>query len=292
MKKFLNARVKGFLGRTHALLSVMLFCICMLIPADFFQTTIGIMKNEVPFFIVGLIVLIGGALLPDLDNGQSSAGATLGPLGSICTTFMQSISSIFWTMLHGKGDKMPPSQHRYFWHTLICSAGIFCLFYFGMPASDNTLITSIQKSEDITTWLQYNAILILFIILIFMAILVGSNMLISKLVTLFKSSKLKFLNYILPVAACIYIFFIDISHLKILGMCIGMGYFFHCLEDCFADSGVPFLWPIPIKNQMWKRIRLTPITIQTGGLANTILDIIILVIDIGLIVLLVSGGKL
>ena len=45
MKKFLNARVKGFLGRTHALLSVMLFCICMLIPADFFQTTIGIMKN-------------------------------------------------------------------------------------------------------------------------------------------------------------------------------------------------------------------------------------------------------
>lgn len=284
--------VKGFMGRTHALLSIMLFCLCMLIPVDFFQSILGMLKENILFLIMALIVLIGGALLPDLDNGQSSAGATLGPLGSICTTFMQSISSIFWTMLHGKGDKMPPSQHRYFWHTLICCAGIICLFYFGMPTGTDTLITNIQKSEDITTWVQYNAILIFFVILIFISILVGSNMFVSKLVSIFKFSKLKYLNYVLPVLACVYVFFLDMSHLKILGICIGMGYFFHCFEDCFADTGVPFLWPIPIKNQLWKRIRLIPVTIQTGGLANTILDVIILAIDIGLIVLVILGGKL
>jgi len=281
--------VKGFMGKTHALLSLMLFCICMLIPVDFFQKTIGIMKTEILFFIVGIIAMVGGALLPDLDNAQSSAGSTLGPMGSICTTFMQSISSIFWTLLHGKGDRMPPTQHRYFWHTLLAGGGIFCLFYFGMSEGEMTVFKSVQTAPNFTVWLQTNAILIFFIILIFMAILVGSNMILSKIIAKFRLPKL--LNYILPVLMIIYTFIIDFSHLRVLGMCIGMGYLFHCIEDCFADSGVPILWPIPLGNQLWKRVKFI-ITCQTGGLANTILDIIILVIDIGLIVLIFTGGKL
>lgn len=282
-------KVKGFMGRTHALMSIMLFCICMLIPIDFFQTTIGMMKTEILFFIVGIVVLVGGALLPDLDNAQSSAGSTLGPMGSICTTFMQSISSIFWSMLHGRGDKMPPTQHRYFWHTLIASAGIFCLFYFGMPTGEVTIFKSIQYYNNITKWLQENAILLIFMVLIFMAILVGSNMVFGRIIIKFKLPKI--LNYILPVLVIVYTFFIDFDHLRILGMCIGMGYLFHCLEDCFADSGVPILWPLPLGNQLWKRIRFI-ITCQTGGLVNTILDMVILTIDIVLMALIFAGGKL
>jgi hypothetical protein len=277
--------VKGFMGKTHALLSIMLFCICMLIPVDFFQTTIGIMKNETLFFIAGIVVLVGGALLPDLDNAQSAAGATLGPLGSICTTFMQSTSSICWTFLHGKGDKMPPTQHRYLWHTFIIGAGIFCLFFFGMPKGEDTIIASIKVAEDFLTWLQGNAVIVFFVILLFMAILVGSNMLFSKIISVFKIRFLKLINYIFPVLMLVYLFFLDMDHLRILGMCLGMGYIFHPIEDCFADHGVPILWPIPIKNQLWKRIK-TPLTIETGSLANTILDIIILVIDMGLIALI------
>jgi hypothetical protein len=261
----------------------------MLIPVDFFQNTIGMMKKEIPFFIVGCIVLVGGALLPDLDNAQSSAGSTLGPLGSICTTFMQSISSIFWNLLHGKGDKKPPTQHRYFWHTLIAGAGLFCLFYFGMHEGEETILSSFQQAEDKTVWLQSNVILIFFLILIFMAILVGSNMVFTKLLARFR--KLRILNYLLPIASIIYTFLINFNHLRVLGMCVGMGYIFHCIEDCFADSGVPILWPLPLKNQLWKRIKFF-ITCQTGGLANTILDIVILVIDIGLIALIFTGGKL
>ena len=60
--------IKGFMGRTHALLSIMLLCICMLIPVDFLKQTIWLMKDNVLFFIVGIILVSGGALLPDLDN--------------------------------------------------------------------------------------------------------------------------------------------------------------------------------------------------------------------------------
>lgn len=276
--------VKGFMGKTHVLLSVMLFCLCMLIPVDFFQETIGIMKNEALFFIVGIVVLAGGALLPDLDNAQSSAGATLGPVGSICTTFMQTISSILWNLLHGKGDKPPQTQHRYFWHTLVAGASIFCLFFFGMPKGEQTLVSSYKETKEITTWLQNNVAVLVLFIFVFVAILVGSDKVFSFFIKKFSLPKI--LSYILPTACVVYTVFLNFTHLRILGLCIGMGYAFHCIEDCFADSGVPLFWPIPIGRQMWHRIRFIPVTIKTGGLTNTILDIVILVIDIILIVVI------
>ena len=39
--------IKGFLGKTHALLSIMLLCICLLIPIDVFENTIWLLKNDI-----------------------------------------------------------------------------------------------------------------------------------------------------------------------------------------------------------------------------------------------------
>lgn len=272
--------IKGFMGKTHALLSIMLLCICMLIPVDFFKDTVWLAKNDILLFIVAIIVTAGGALLPDLDNCQSAAGSTLGPVGSICTTFMQSISSIFWNLLHGKGDRPPPTQHRYFWHTFLAGAGILSMFVFGLKNGDETIITGIKKSEDITIWLQNNIVLLFFVLFIFVAVLVGSDMVLTRIIKFFKLPKA--LNYILPGLIIIYVFTISITKVRILGICIGFGYIFHCIEDCFADSGVPILWPLPYRKQLWHRVKFF-ITCKTGSLSNTILDIFILVIDIALI---------
>ena len=67
-----------------------------------------------------------------------------------------------------------------------------------------------------------------------MAVLCGSDMILYRLIKLFKLPKM--LSYILPVLVLIYTFTLDFSHLRILGICIGFGYLFHCLEDFFADS--------------------------------------------------------
>ena len=280
--------IKGFMGKTHALLSVMLMCICMLIPVNFFKETIWLLKDNLLFFLVGIIVLVGGALLPDLDNCQSSAGSTLGFMGSICTIFMQSISSIVWTLCHGKGDRHPMTPHRYFWHTLLASFGILGMFIFGMETGDSTIIGCI-KSETFPVFLQQHTVLLFLIILVFMSVLCGSNMILYRLIKWFKLPKS--LNYIIPVLVLIYVFMIDFTHLRILGICVGLGYLFHILEDFFADGGCPLFFPIPIKRQMWHKCNFI-ITCQTGGLINTIIDIVILVIDICLIAFIFLGGNL
>ena len=100
------------MGKTHALLSVMLFSLCMLIPVDFFQNIYTAIKENILFTIVLFIVLIGGSLLPDLDNSQSCAGSTLGAVGGIYTVFMQSTSHIIWNLMHLRGDRPPINQHR------------------------------------------------------------------------------------------------------------------------------------------------------------------------------------
>ncbi|MEE3344043.1 MAG: metal-dependent hydrolase [Bacilli bacterium] len=280
--------MKGFMGRTHALLSILLMCLCMIIPLDIFKETFWQLKNNVLLFIVGLIVTVGGALLPDLDNSQSSAGCTLGPLGSICTIFMQSISSIIWTLYHGRNDKPPINQHRYFWHTTIVGIGFICLFWFGLPQEDTTIISTIKEYGDILGFLQDNVSLLFFILIMFMAVLCGSDMILNKIIKKFNIPII--VNYIIPLLIFIYTFTISFSDLRLLGICIGFGYLFHCIEDFFADTGCPLLFPIPIRNQVWRRCHF-PITCQTGGIINTIIDIVALAIDILLIVFVFMGGN-
>lgn len=273
--------VKGFMGKSHALMSIALLCMCMLIPVGFLKNTVWLLKDHVLFFIIGIVVASGGALLPDLDNTKSFAGSYLGPVGSICTVFMQSTSTIMWNLIHFKGDRHPSTPHRYFWHTLIAGISLTCILYFGVPSNELTIIQNIQELTFIG-FLQKQAIVFVLLFVLFTAILLGSNMILNKVIKAFKLPKI--LTYILPVLIIVYMFFLDYNHLKILGLCIGLGYIFHCLEDFFADTGVPLLWPIPIHNQCWHRLKFF-VTCKTGSLANTIIDIIALIIDIVLIIL-------
>lgn len=283
--------IKGFMGKTHALLSIMLLCVCLLIPINVFKETIWLLKDNILFFIIGIVVTVGGALLPDLDNVQSSAGSTLGFMGSMFTTFMQSTSNIIWNLVHTKHERRPPTPHRFFWHTLVAGMGILLLFYFGLPKGETKIVEDI-KEKSIGTWLQENVILLFFILFLFMTVLCGSNMVMYRIIKLFKLPKA--LNYISPMAICGYLFAIDYNHLRILGICIGLGYILHCVEDCFADTGVPILWPIPIKGQFWHRIKFF-ITCKTDteqpSLANTIIDLVALAVDIGLIALIFLKGR-
>ena len=106
--------VKGFMGKTHALLSIMLFCLCMLIPVDFFQTTIGIMKHEILFFIGGIVVLVGGALLPDLDNAQSAVATfVMNANGTTSTTYTTAYNKTYTLKetVAGRGYKLDSTTY-------------------------------------------------------------------------------------------------------------------------------------------------------------------------------------
>lgn len=278
--------IDGFLGKTHSLLSLTIMTIFMMIPFYPLQITFGTLKSNILLYIVCLIILAGASLLPDLDNTQSSAGSTLGPLGSIFTLFMKSTSSIVWNIYHFKGDQKPNTQHRYLWHTPIIGIGLIALFYFGIPNGNYTIFTNIKNSIEagmFGRFIQTNMTLILFIILCFMAVLVGSNM------VLYTFSKFLpipfFVKYILPAGSLVYIATATYSDLKVVGVCLGVGYLLHCLEDFFADTGIPLIWPIPKfwgKNKkVWWRPNL-PLRVTTGGTVNSVIDFISLIAFIGL----------
>lgn len=282
----MNKRLKGWMGRTHALLSVILMMLCMLIPLEPFQKTFWVLKDNILLFIAGLVILVGGALLPDLDNFTSKAGSTLGAFGSIFTVFMQSTSSIIWTVYHLKGDRKPPSQHRYFWHTPIVGIGLIALFYFGLPVGNYTIITNIQtciQTKQIGYFIQTNATLLIFMLLAFMATFIGSSMVLARLKKIIPVPYI--VNYIFPVAVLVYIFTANYSDLKILGVCLGSGYLFHIIEDFFADTGVPLIFPIPAfwAKKVWWRVHF-PFAAKTGGLANTIIDFVAFFLMVGLII--------
>lgn len=281
--------IKGFMGRTHALISIALMCICIIIPFDLFTDTFGLLKNDILFFIIGLIVLVGGALLPDLDNNESSAGHTLGPVGTMFTAFMQSTSSVLWTLFHKKGDTKPVTQHRYFWHSLLASLLLILLFTFGVSKSEHTIVELVNE-DGFSVFMQKNIALLFLLLLIFVAVLVGSNMVIGKLLSHFSWPIL--INYIAPTATIIYIFFLDMTHLRALGILLGLGYLFHVLEDCFADTGTMLLFPFPIQEQLWHRIRFIPKTVETGSITNTIIDTAAFIVDVALIIIIfvVLGG--
>lgn len=271
-------KLKGFMGLTHVLLSLCVMMFLIIIPFEPLQMTFGRLRDDWLLFIVCMTVLAGGALLPDLDNDSSSAGATLGPIGGIMTVFMKSTSSVVWNMYHLKGDRRPTTQHRYLWHSPILWAGLAALFYFGLPTGNYNIFTNLKNSIQLGQFgyfMQTNALLFLFIILSFEAVLVGSNMIVFRISKIFEIPYA--IKYIFPALVLIYIFMTDYTNIRVIGVCLAVGCVLHCIEDAFCDSGLPSLiFPIPQfwRNQVWGRMKLLPITVTTGGMVNTVIDFI------------------
>ena len=280
-------KLTGFMGKSHFFLTVCIFALLMIIPWYPLQITFGQLKNNILLFIVCMAVMGGACLLPDLDNPSSTAGATLGPIGSIFTLFMRSTSSIVWNIYHFKGDPKPNTQHRYLWHTPIVGLGIIALFYFGLPKGDYTIFTNIKNSisaGQFGTFMMNNSVLVLFILLAFVSVLVGANMIVYTLSRLLPIPF--FVKYIFPALVLVYIAIANYSDLRMIGICIGVGYLLHCIEDFFADTGIPLIWPIPKiwgTKKVWWRPWL-PIRVTTGGTVNTIIDFVSIIAAVGLII--------
>lgn len=292
IKKILKMKSDGFMGRTHFLLSMILLLGLMLIPVDIIQDYATQLKSSWLQFIVGIVIFVGGTLFVDLDDVHNSA-YMLGPLSTIFTLFMQTTSKTIWTLYHGKKDRPPvnregkPTQHRYLWHTAIIAIGLFLLFHFGLPVGNYTIFANIKTSIEIgelDKFLLNNSVLTLFIILAFMSAFIGSAMILSSINKIIKVPK--YLRYILPTVVIIYIFTTTYTNIRLLGELFAFGYFAHLFEDAFSDSGVCLFFPFPFfwEGKVWKKIRLLPITVTTGGTVNTIID---LVAGVGVIILMI-----
>ena len=89
MKKLLLKRLgsdEGFMGPTHALSGVAVFFFIAAFAPNIFIKLFGAINY--PLYITALILVIGGALLPDFDNVKSTAISVTGFVGQIISSAM------------------------------------------------------------------------------------------------------------------------------------------------------------------------------------------------------------
>lgn len=290
LKSYVRLRLRsesGFMGMTHALSAVAVMLVLLVFNPSIMDRLFG--SNSIPVFLLMLLVVTGGALMPDLDNTQSSAKSSLGFVGDGISMFMRATSPIIQSLFSSKRDKKPGddrfSAHRGFYHTFLCAFlfGLLCFFL----CSDRVNLHVMGLSIDG----RFFAVLLAFI---------GAHIALSTLFgTVMRKMKggSKILGFIIPTLVSVAVIIVLWSFLPTnmsysrIGVAFGLGWVIHILGDMCTTQGVPALAPIPIKGKCWYDIRLLPI--EAGGAVENyvITPILIAIIIFSMYTYLVDLGN-
>ena len=274
---------EGFSGITHCLIAICLFFLMWLIPINFSQQYVQTISTSPLFAIIIFFVIIGGALLPDLDSnpiqgGGSTAIYQLGILGLILSTFMITISGAVYSILHGKGDSKPKSQHRMLFHTLLIPILFLIMVLITVPNTNQILIQNISYNSTPQIFIAFCAIICVYL---------GANMALYKPLKLIgKQGYCQFVCLGFMLISAIMCFQLPYSNLRLIGIAVGLGYIFHIVGDLITEGSSPIFFPIPLKIKgkwaFWHKPYIIghTLAIKTGGMANTILNFVFLSLDI------------
>lgn len=285
----LEKKRKGFSGITHVLLAITLFLVVLLFPVSIVSDFISLALSNTLYFLIFLFILSGASLLPDLDNDESTAGYHLGIIGSIIKTFMKTTAFVVYSLYNLPNDRPPKSMHRLLWHTPFVAILILIYFIYFTPQGDISywsVLVGAFKNKDFADLFINHTSTTLTIILAYICGKLGSNILlywVLKLLPIKRYIK-SLISSIIPLIILFYLLVIPISQLKYIGIAIGLGYLFHIIGDLISQGSVPVHWPIPYKKQAWHNPWiLGPFQIRTGGIVNTILNFILLGLNIVLL---------
>lgn len=266
-----SASDDAFMGRTHALSAVaVMLTLFAFYPQWYLRLSNG--DKSIITLLMFCLVTAGGALLPDLDNTQSTAKSSMGIMGTGISAFMRATSPIIQTVLATPYDRKNMSDgvdaHRGFYHTFISGILIGGVFMF---------LCSSRFHIGILTG-DYMAMLLMFI---------SMDMAISAIIgSIWKSKTMTDMLVSMGITMLASIFIwqnMDHSNgYSIIGLALGLGWIIHIIGDMFTTQGVPALFPIPIKGKFWYDIRV--LRIKAGGVIENIvftpLFIIIIIVCI------------
>lgn len=245
------------MGPTHALSALALAFLVAWLASDFmFGALLG--SNNSIVFISAVIIIIGAALMPDLDAVQSTSINVLGPVGKVLSTTMRGFSSVVQSTIRAKGDKVDQDPHRGFWHTILSAFLVGAL---------TTALTSINFElftvGNVTV--TFDKFIVTFILYISLQLLMASL-----LKSVYKKSKKSAKGMITMNVGSIAIAITLLSLLPTglnynwVGAAVTFGWIIHLLGDAMTVSGVPLLFPFKRKGKRWWNYRL-PLGIKAGG---------------------------
>lgn len=266
----------AFMGRTHALSAVaVILAVFAFIPSLYDKLAPNTNDSMIVLILICLVAA-GGALLPDLDNSQSSAESQLGIIGSMLSAFMRATAPIIKTAVHTKYDKNLDNPHRSFYHTAVSAVLIGALFTFLCSPVISFKLGPIECNGRTMA-----------LVLAFAA----TDMALSTIIgAIWKSKKTVDTIASLAMSFGIAWFLLEsmptgISY-TIVGIALGIGYIIHIAGDCMTVSGTPLLFPLKIHGKLWYDIRF--LKIQAGGVVENFvfMPLFIIIIVISLIAIL------
>lgn len=266
------------MGLTHALSAVAIILTIMAIRPEWI--TIVTKGAGTPYLILLLLVVVGGALMPDLDNTDSSAESALGFIGSGISWFMRLTAPIIQGAIHTKYDKDTENAHRGFYHTALAAA------LFGS-------LTSFLCSDaiDVPVYGPFHLNgKIIAIIIAFIGVHIALSTL-GKPIIKKAQSQAGLLGFIVPTLLSAVVVSVLWSQLPeetdytIIGIAFGAGWLIHELGDMCTTAGVPVLFPLPIRGHLWWNVRLLPI--KAGGVIENYFFIpLFLIVSVVMLVLI------
>lgn len=264
---------QGFMGMTHALSACALVLALIAFAPLFMEKVLGVW--QISFVALLCLALIGGALMPDLDNTNSSANSALGFVGDGISAVMRATAPIVKNMVHTKYDKDLDNPHRSFYHT-----GVSAILVGGLGAAACAITGMTGK--------------ICAMVLAFIGAHVALSTLLKGSLKKAAGKSNKIIGALLPlvfslavVAALWFTLPKTVPYWEI-GVAFGLGWLVHILGDMCTTSGVPILWPVPIRGKMWYDVRL--LKIKAGGAVENVLFIplFMIIIIISVVVICTS----
>ena len=249
----------GLMGPTHALSAVAFALLATWLASDFMFDTV-LQSRDFIVFISAIIIIIGSALMPDLDAVKSTSINVLGFVGAGLSTAMRGFSSIVQGIIKGPYDKSS-DPHRGFWHTLVSAFLVGGLFA-GLTSINVEVFTFRDNSITVAT------LIVLFIIYISIKLALAS--LFKSFYNKNKSStgKLGMSIGAFAISAILVVLLPSNIDYTWVGGAVTFGWIAHLLGDMMTVSGVPILFPLKIKGKRWWDIRL-PLGIKAGGFIET-----------------------
>lgn len=273
----------ALMGPTHALSAIAIAFLVTWLASDFmFGVVLGSDSSIV--FIAAVIIIVGAALMPDLDAVQSTSINTLGAVGSLLSKSMRAFSSIVQNTIKSSGDSSGADPHRGFWHTIL-SAFLIGALTWGLTSIDTPFFTIMDVEVSIALFI------VVFIIFISIQLFIASL-----LKSVHKKAKKNLGGKVLVRLGSLFISILLVSMLpkdlsyNWVGAAVTFGWLAHLVGDMMTVAGVPVLFPLKHKGKRWWNFRL-PLGIRAGGFIEMsilipLFIIIIIVSAIGVIPML------
>ena len=289
---YLKGESDAFAGLTHILIAIMMFLSLFFIDnLIFFSSYVNYLIQNKFMFIVIFFLIAGASLLPDLDNNESTAKYQLGFIAILITIFMKITSSMIFTFTRMKNDKTPPSQHRYFWHSIFIAVIIILIFWYKIPENNQSVLgMTLNSNGRLFDTISDNFTSYICVFFAILSIKMGVNSTLWRFLKLIEDQKTqKAIPLIITILLSIFVLQMTNSQLRYIGFSIGLGYFFHNFADLFSIGSIPIIFPIPAfwKGQMWWKPKL-PFQLMTNGFGNYILNWIVFLADCALLYLVIT----